>query len=275
MIRLALAIGLSLSLLSAPLGAAEDAWTDIKDALYGDNFLIDGSDYIDIHAPRRAEDDSRAIIGATVSLPDGDLIKTIKVILDNNPAPVSASFTLVQPANQFAFDATMRVNGPTPLHITVQTEAGKIFVSDSFVKTSGLGACSAPPGTDPAEALATLGEMLIDFEQADNRLALNSDGVYPLSTDDDDTRAKVQVSHPSHSGLQMDQITLLFVPMRTVQTLDIEKNGSAFMNIEGSISLSENPELSFSVPSDTVELGVTMTDTDGAVTKAVKRRSLH
>ena len=275
MMRMILTVVLGFCLQANLAIAKEDAWDDIKSALYADHFLIDGSEFIDIHAPRRAEDDSRAVIGATIALPAGDLIKSIDVILDNNPAPVSATFTLAQPVGQFAFDATMRVNGPTPLHITVETDAGKVFVAESYVKTSGLGACSAPPGTDPDEALATLGEMLIEFEQRDSRLAVNSDGVYPLPEAGSDTKARVQVSHPSHSGMQMDQITLLFVPMRTVQTLDVEQNGQAFMNVEGSISLSENPELSFSVPANTVELGVTMTDTDGAVTTEIKRRSLH
>jgi len=86
------------------------------------------------------------------------------------------------------------------------------------------------------------------------------------------SKATVELSHPSHSGLQMDQITLLFLPMRAVQTLDVESDSNPYLSVEGSISLSENPTVSFSVPKSTFELGVTMTDTDGTVTTATKSR---
>lgn len=253
---------------------AGDAWPDIRAALYDDRILLNGEAYIDIHAERRTKDDARAIIGATLTPPQGDRIVTASLILDNNPAPVSAVFTLVDPVARFAFDATMRVNGPTPLHITFETDTGKIFVAESFVKTSGLGACSAPPGTDIDAALATLGQMVIDFEKGSSELVLN-EGLGTLVEEALDSKVRVEVSHPSHSGMQMDQITLLFVPMRAVQTLQIERNERPFMSIEGSISLSENPQVSFSVPKDTYEIGVTMIDTDGTTSQAKKRRSFQ
>lgn len=258
-----------------PVWANDDAWEEIRSAIYPDHYLLDGSDHISISAPYRAADDSRAVIGADITLPDGDLISRVHVILDNNPAPVSAILTLENAKPAFAFDVTMRINGPTPVHITAEGTSGRVFVAESFVKTSGLGACSAPPGTDMAEALATLGEMIISFENDDSKsdlLAMAGNLALPQSTSSDEDRARVGVSHPSHSGMQMDQISLLFIPMRTIQTLDVDRNSNPYLNIEGSISLSENPELSFSVPSNTFELGVTMTDTEGAVTRQTKHR---
>jgi len=257
-----------------PVWAEEPAWGDIKDAVFGDQFLIEGKKYIEIEAPYRAEDDGRVNIGANINLAPGDLLKSVHVILDNNPVPVSAVFTLADPMPRFNFDVTMRINGPTPLHVTAQTSTGKIFMVETFIKTSGLGACSAPPGTDAEEALATLGEMIIQFEDPVQELAtLGSDQSLGLqSGPNENSMATVDLSHPSHSGLQMDQITLLFLPMRAVQTLDVNSDTNPYLNIEGSISLSENPSVSFSVPQSTFELGVTMTDTDGTVTTAKKNR---
>ncbi len=268
---LATALGAAL-MLASPSWASDAAWPDIRDAVFGDQFLLNGEDFIDVIAPYRASDDGRVTIGANIKMPEGDLVKSIQVILDNNPVPVAAVFTLVTPRAEFAFDTTMRINGPTPLHITAETHEGKVFVVDTFVKTSGLGACSAPPGTDVEAALATLGEMLIDFVDDTQEVAMASELLGLSSPDSKQSSARVALSHPSHSGLQMDQITLLFLPMRAVQSLDVESDASPYLNIEGSISLSENPEVSFSIPNSTFELGVTMTDTDGTVTSETKSR---
>ena len=79
------------------------------------------------------------------------------------------------------------------------------------------------------------------------------------------------LSHPSHSGMQMDQITLLFIPMRHVEDVRIDLDGKPYAEITGSISLSENPEMTLSIPADTRGIDVTMTDTDGTVAHASKR----
>lgn len=71
--------------------------------------------------------------------------------------------------------------------------------------------------------------------------------------------------------MQMDQITLLFIPMRYVETVEIALDGQSFATVTGSISLSENPELTLSIPSATRGIDVTMTDTDGTVSHASRR----
>ncbi len=80
----------------------------------------------------------------------------------------------------------------------------------------------------------------------------------------------LDISHPSHSGMQMDQISLLFIPMRYVERVDIDLDGAGFVEMTGSISLSENPRLGLAVPRSTQSVDVTMTDTDGTVTTAHK-----
>ena len=83
-------------------------------------------------------------------------------------------------------------------------------------------------------------------------------------------RMDVEISHPSHSGMQMDQISLLFIPMRYVETVEIDLDGAGFVTMTGSISLSENPRVSLAVPQGTKAVDVTMTDTDGTVATASK-----
>ena len=149
---------------------------------------------------------------------------------------------------------------------TVSTETSGP-VSASQVKAKLVSACAAPPGTDPEEALATLGEMVLSVADevpgdAARRLAELAARLKRLDVD---------ISHPSHSGMQMDQITLLFIPMRYVEQVEIDTDGGGYVEMTGSISLSENPQVSLSVPGTTRRVGVTMTDTDGTTTHAETR----
>ena len=146
----------TLALCCAALPAfAGDAWEAVRAELYSDRVLLDGGRVIAIDAPYRTPEDARANLAAQIVAPDGTDVAKVTVVLDENPMPVSAVFDLAKPQRAFFFDVTMRVNGPTPLHVVAETSDGRLFVAETFVKTSGQGACSAPPGTDPKAALAT------------------------------------------------------------------------------------------------------------------------
>ncbi|EPX76111.1 quinoprotein dehydrogenase-associated SoxYZ-like carrier [Salipiger mucosus] len=262
------AIATTLLLAAAPPLQAGETWDALKRELYGDRVLVTGRTVLSVDAPYRTYEDARTHVSARVTAPEGTRIGEVTVVLDENPMPVSAVFALKQPQARFAFDVTLRINGPTPLHVVAETTDGRLFVSESFVKTSGQGACAAPPGTDPEKALATLGDMVLSVggplprATATERLAGLADRLRRLDVD---------ISHPSHSGMQMDQVSLLFIPMRYVETVEIDTDGAGYVEMTGSISLSENPALKLSVPGDTGHLGVTMTDTDGTVSTAETR----
>lgn len=258
--------GILAALLAVPAIADEGSWPDLSAALYDDQFLTDAGSLISIDAPYRSDMDSRTKIGAAVMAPAGKELASVSVILDENPMPVSAVFEFKTPMSSFTFDVTMRVNGPTPLHVVAQTTDGQLLVAESYVKTSGQGACAAPPGTDPELALATLGNMVIDVSDFEKVASL-----LPSATSGNQSkRMDLDISHPSLSGMQMDQITLLFIPARYVDSIEVDLDGGGFVDITGSISLSENPRLSMSVPGYTRNVDVTMTDTDGTVSKAHK-----
>ena len=250
----------ALALFALPAWAGE-SWETVRAQLYGERPMLEGTDVIAVDAPYRTDNDARTRIAAQVAAPQGGQIGKVAVVLDENPMPVSALFELRQPQPRFFFDTTLRVNGPTPLHVVAEMTDGRLFVTEAFVKTSGQGACAAPPGTDPEAALATLGDMVLSVGDgpAADRLAALSERLRRLDVD---------ISHPSHSGMQMDQISLLFIPMRYVETLEIETESGNYVDVTGSISLSENPQVSLSVPADTRRVGVTMTDTSGTVTTA-------
>ena len=265
MMRRAL-VALTLAI-SSPVQAAEPTWTDLSAILYEGRELLDGSDFIEINSPYRTDNDARTQIAAQINAPAGRMLGKVSLILDENPMPVSAVFAFDAPLPRFFFDVTMRINGPTPLHVVAETTDGQLYVAETFVKTSGQGACAAPPGSDLDVALETLGEMDI-LIGANRESATTLDRLGALAQRE--KRVDVDISHPSLSGMQMDQITLLFIPMRYVETLDVDLDGAGYVEMTGSISLSENPRIGMSVPGKTQTVGVTMTDTDGTVTHAQK-----
>lgn len=262
MIRLIFAVAL---IAATPLHAGE-AWEAVRAQLYGERAVLDGSDVIAIDAPYRTANDARTQVAANIAAPPGVKIGKVSVVLDENPMPVSAVFDLAVPQPRFFFDVTLRINGPTPLHVVAETTDGRLWVAESFVKTSGQGACAAPPGTDPEAALATLGDMVLNV--GDGVAGSVGDRLAGLA--ERLKRLDVDISHPSHSGMQMDQITLLFIPMRYVEDLEIGLDGGGYVDVTGSISLAENPQVSLSVPGSARSVDVTMTDTSGTVTRAHK-----
>ncbi len=258
------------SVLAFPASAFEPSWPDLRHALYEDQTLTEAGDLIQIDAPYRSALDARTNIGARVVAPEGRMLQSVTVILDENPMPVSAVFTFAQPMAQFDFDVTMRVNGPTPLHMVARTTEGQLLAKSGFVKTSGQGACAAPPGTDPALALATLGQMEIAFTDAastGSTLPASLSSLSSLATRPG-PQLQLDIQHPSHSGMQMDQISLLYLPARYIETVAVDLDGVRFVDVTGSISLSENPRISMTVPAYARVAAITLTDTDGTVATA-------
>ncbi|MBC7142008.1 MAG: quinoprotein dehydrogenase-associated SoxYZ-like carrier, partial [Rhodobacteraceae bacterium] len=156
------------ALLAQPALAAEGSWPDIRAQLYAERPLQSGQNVIALDAPYRTDNDARTVIGVSLVAPPGLNLAAVTLVLDENPMPVSAVIRLAEPLPRFRFDATLRINGPTPVHVIAETSDGQLFVAEGFVKTSGQGACAAPPGTDPEKALATLGDMVIGIASASN-----------------------------------------------------------------------------------------------------------
>ncbi len=266
-LRIATLAAFGLCALAAPAAFAQDAWSDLRPALYEDRDLNAGGDLVALTAPYRSMDDARAPLGVSVEAPAGELIRKVSLIIDNNPMPVSAVFDLAEPLDKFSFASTMRMNGPSPVRVVMETSSGALYMSEVYVKTSALGACGAPPNTDPAVALKTLGRMSLEMVDAGTPVMAQ---VAALTAAPEQSmraaapQARLSIMHPSHSGMQMDQISLLYLPARYVDTIAVEADDRPLFTMTGSISLSENPELTFDVPADASSLTVRMTDTENA-----------
>lgn len=243
---------LAASLIVAAAGAAQaegEAWADIKANLYGDRVMHE-DDLVRLEAPYRAED--AAIVPMTIrtALPEGDPrhVTRITLVIDENPAPVAATFTLGERAGVDAISTRVRVNAYTDVHAVAELSDGSLHVAHAYVKASG--GCSAPMAKDPAAALANMGRM---------KMRLFPDQpAEPVRAS-----AQLMIRHPNNSGLQMDQLTRFFIPAHFVSTLTIRQGDELVLSMEGGISISEDPNFRFSFASNGQPLVVEAGDTDG------------
>jgi sulfur-oxidizing protein SoxY len=121
------------------------------------------------------------------------------------------------------------------------------------VKASG--GCSAPAAKDTQEAKANLGLMRFRQFAAPKPAAAST------------TReAQIMIRHPNNSGLQMDQITHLYVPLFIVSGLRVWQGDRQLLAMDGGISISEDPNIRFAYrPNGAAEFRAEASDTEGHV----------
>ena len=255
-------------LLAAGLGArfvpgagAEtyDPWPGLVQDIFNNRPMNDGSDVIAIEMPYRAEDAAIVPVTLRTKLSSGDnrRVRTITLVIDQNPAPMAAKFELGPDANVSEISTRVRVNNYTDVHAVAELSDGKLYMVKTYVKASG--GCSAPAAKNADEAKARLGQMR--YRQFARELARAGDG--PAST----TReAQIMIGHPNNSGLQMDQVTQLYIPAFFVNELRLWQDDSPVLSMEGGISISEDPNIRFTYVSNGAKhFRAEAKDTDGHV----------
>jgi sulfur-oxidizing protein SoxY len=121
------------------------------------------------------------------------------------------------------------------------------------VKASG--GCAAPAAKNADEAASTLGQM--KFRQ----FAKPTDGSASAPRE-----AQIMIRHPNNSGLQRDQVSLLYIPAYFVDELKVWQGDALLFTMEGGISVSEDPNFRFDFrPNGAANFRVEARDTDGKV----------
>src|SRR5690606_13515595 len=97
MLRHAAMLALPLALATLPPAlAAEDSWSDLREALFEDRPISEAPGVIALEAPYRAQDAAIVPITIVAEQPQSPerYIKSITLVIDENPAPVAAVFHL-------------------------------------------------------------------------------------------------------------------------------------------------------------------------------------
>lgn len=236
---LSLGLALAAPVLSPAMAEESEAeraerWHDLKQAVFGDRPVQDGTGVIALDAPARAQD--AALVPITISLSagggsSGGRVKAVWVLVDGNPSPLAGTFHFGPAADPHILRTRVRVDQYTLMHAVAETEDGRLFSAERFVKAAG--GCSAPSLKDPQVAMSRLGQM---------RLRVEGEG--PVQ-DGGAAMAQLLVSHPNNNGMQVDQVTHNFIPPRYIQDIIIYYGDDVVLTVDADISLSEDPAITF------------------------------
>ena len=234
------------------------AWADVADSLFAERPLI-ADDVVLVDAPYRAEDAAIVPVTIRTNLAPGDSrrVERLTLVIDENPSPVAATFTIGEGAGVSEIGTRVRVNAYSPVHVVAELSDGSLHVAEVFVKASG--GCAAPASKDPEQALALLGRMKL--RQYVEAAADPSAAKGPMSH----AQAQLMIRHPNSSGLQMDQVTRYYIPAHFVTALTIRQGDALILSMEGGISISEDPTFRFDYLPNGAPISVKATDTDAKV----------
>lgn len=234
---------------------AGSVWDDIRPSVFGTSQINDGRGVITIAAEGRPADMRVVPIAVSAGFTDGRTVKKVTVLIDENPTPVVAVFSMGQEREQVALTANFRVDRQSDIRAVVEASDGKLYMASQLIKfAGGQSSCSAPPSGDPQEILASMGQMKLEPVKAGNTAASSI-----LQT------AKLNIRHPNHTGMVMDQQTLIYTPMKMVSEIVVKSGDVTLFKAEGSIALSQDPMIAFDYKRTAAQdVSVTFTDTDGA-----------
>lgn len=234
---------------------AGTVFDELRPAIFGQRAILDGHGIVSISAPNRPEDIRAVPFDLEANLKDGRTIKAITLVVDNNPSPVAASFTFGPGRDHVGLGIKFRLNQQSDIRAVVEASDGKLYMVSQLVKfPGGQAACSAPPSTPAAESAANMGKMKL----TDVANAVAASSVNP--------RVRFDLSHPNHTGMVLDQITLLYTPLKMIEKLSVRQGDEPVFDMEGSIALNENPTIEFDYRRNgATQMTFVATDSDGAV----------
>jgi sulfur-oxidizing protein SoxY len=230
---------------------ADDPWPGIRKDLYAARDIAEGDGAVELTAPVRAED--AAVVPITMRIPASVAAnaKTLTLVIDKNPMPVVATFNFGPAAGngERVIDTRVRVDMYSNVRAVLETSDGKLHMAAKFVKAAG--GCSAPALKDQEQALAELGKM---------KLRLHETSQSPIMQE-----AQVMIRHPNYSGMQMNQLTGLYIPAKFIENMEVRRGADVVFTMTGGISLSENPNIRFTFATGTDnDISVVAKDTSGA-----------
>jgi len=213
---------------------SEETWDSIKGDIFKGRPVLDGSDLVKLEAPRRAEDSAIVPIGMRVDLPAGDprTLRSLTLVIDENPAPVAGTFTIGPHSGVTSIATRVRVNTYSYVRAVAELSDGQLYGVKAYVKASG--GCSAPVSANADAAKSTLGQM--KFRTFPPTAEAGADAL---------PEAQIMLRHPQNSGLQLDQLTRLYVPPFFIETLKVWQGDDLIVALDGGIAISEDPNIRF------------------------------
>ncbi len=230
-------------------------WRRVQASLLGGRPVLPApAGMLKLDVPARAIDAAVVPLAIRAVVPAGApaQISKLYLIIDANPSPVSAIFQVAAQAGGASastqIETRVRVDGYSFVRAIAEMTDGKLYGVIRFVKASG--GCSAPPSGDLALAAAMAGRMSL-------QITGDPAGSEPM-------QAQLNISHPNHSGLALDQVSRQFTPAHYVRKVEINQGSKLLFSADVDFSMSENPSFRFQfAPQGTGELVVNVEDSQG------------
>jgi sulfur-oxidizing protein SoxY len=139
----------------------------------------------------------------------------------------------------------VRVDGYSYVRVIAELSDGNLYGVKAFVKASG--GCSAPTAANADATKSMLGQMKFR--------------AFPPG-EGGTTEAQLMMRHPQNSGLQMDQLTRLYIPPFFIESLKIWQGDDLVVAVDGGIAISEDPNIRFNyTPNGAASFRVEAVDT--------------
>jgi sulfur-oxidizing protein SoxY len=159
-------------------------------------------------------------------------VKSLTLIVDENPSPVVATFKFGPAAGngERLMSTRVRVDAYSNVRALAEMDDGRIYMVVRFVK--GAGGCSAPAGKNAEAAEASIGKIQIKETTLSSRVGQMGEAV-------------LMIRHPNSSGFQMDPVSGKFIAAKFVDYIGVTRDDDVVFTMEGGISLSEDPNFRF------------------------------
>jgi sulfur-oxidizing protein SoxY len=183
----------------------------------------------------RALDQRFVPISIEAALTDGRQIEAVTVVVDDNPSPVAAVFHFADRRERAALGVNIRLDEESAVRVIVEASDHLLYMTATFIKASGLGVCAAPPVSDQQAAAQVIGQMhLTDLTNDEIAAATQLR-----------RRAQLDIKHPQNTGLEMNQVTMMFIALRFITRMEVRQGDQLVWTMDAGMTLSENPRIVF------------------------------
>jgi sulfur-oxidizing protein SoxY len=243
----ALATAIFASAISGSVWAAGDAapydsetWQDVLDLEFeGADVVYDDSLYLVV--PEQVEEAFSVPVVMNFTETPFDIAE-IALIAENNPFPMVARVYPQRPMNAIGFN--IRLEMSTPVRAAVMDRDGVWHVVSEEVRVMTPGGCSAAGGG-----------MMADAGGISTRQFVRADG---------DSRLKVRITHPMHTGLVVDAYGDA-IPEHYIKNITIRDDRGDLAKMLLWASVSADPVFMFELPDTQQSVRIDAEDTSGGL----------
>lgn len=210
----------------------EERWAQLAPVLFAGRAVApDDGRWLALEAPYRAADAAVVPVVVRALQPQSAArwIRRLHLVVDNNPSPMGVVVEFTPDSGRADLETRIRIEEVSTVRAVAELDDGRLLMAQRLVKAAG--GCSAPAGSDLAEAMARMGraQLRVDAPVVPGQPAL----------------AQWTLSHPNVSGLALDPLTRLAPKPQFVRHIDVRYAGRPLLKAQVDFSLSENPSLRF------------------------------